>query len=184
MEKLEQFNRTLERIAESIFIHWLFSERERPQDNVAMAKNWLSLKGLHKDEHDGFVLNFRFLIQDRDGFSLRKVSEIYDYLSEDYESEKAEFYLLREQLKDYLAESSFIQISGKETKNIDYFEAIFYGGLAHENQEKIQEFQLLTGGLINGIVFFSFVNILLQYVNTFIQVKDLNQRVLEKNKAI
>lgn len=183
MDKLKQFNRRVSRLEQSIFIKWFFSDRERPQDNDALAKNWLSLKGLHEDEFDGFVLNFRYLIQDRDGFSLKKIGELYDHLSEDFKSEKKRFGRLRGQLKDYLEEISFIQISEKNTTNRHFFEVIFYGGLAHENQEKIHDFRLLTSGIINGLVFFYFVKILLQYMKTFIQVKELNERVLEKRAA-
>lgn len=181
MEILERFNERVNRLENSKFVKWTFTPRQRPQDNAALAKDWLALSGLHKDEFDGFILNFRFLIQDRDGFSVRRVKEFYVKLPPIfYDAEKNQFYEIYESLKGYLSERSFIQIDNKNLSNQDFFETIFYGGLAHENADKINSFMTLTHGIINGIVFYSFSNVLFGYLKHFIRIRDLNENVIRK----
>jgi hypothetical protein len=180
MEMLEKFNERVNRLESSKFVEWTFTPRKQPQDNEALAKDWLALRGLHKDEFDGFILNFRFLIQDRDGFSVRCVKDFYEKLPPFYDADKKQFREIYESLKRYLSERSFIQIKDANFSNKDFFEIIFYGGLAHENANKIDSFMTLTRGIINGIVFFSFANVLYGYLKHFIAIRDLNVDVIRK----
>lgn len=180
MELLEKFNERVNRLENSKFVEWTYTPRQQPQDNTALAKDWLALHGLHKDEFDGFILNFRFLIQDRDGFSVRGVKEFYEKLPPIFDAEKNQFSEIYKNLKGYLSERSFIQVGSKTLSNQDFFEIVFYGGLAHENSDKIDSFMALTHGMINGIVFYSFSNVLFGYLKYFIKIRDLNETVVRK----
>jgi hypothetical protein len=180
MEILKRFNERVNRLEKSKFVEWTSTPRQEPQDNVALSEDWLALRGLHKDEFDGFVLNFRFLIQDRDGFSVRRVKEFYEKLPSIFDEEKDQFDKIYRSLKDYLSQRSLIQIQNKNLSNQDFFEIIFYGGLAHENADKIDSFMTLTHGIINGIVFYSFSNVLFGYLKHFIIIRDLNENVIRK----
>lgn len=180
MEIIERFNKRVNRLENSKFFEWTFTPRQQPQDNVALSKDWLALRGLHKDEFDGFVLNFRFLIQDRDGFSVRCLKRFYESLPSVFNEEKNEFDKIYQSLVAYLSERSFIQIEKKNLSNQDFFEIIFYGGLAHENTDKIDSFMTLTHGIINGIVFYSFSNVLFCYLKHFIMIRDLNENIIRK----
>lgn len=180
MELLERFNERVNRLEASRFVEWMFTLRTQPQDNDALAKDWLALRGLHKDEFDGFILNFRFLIQDRDGFSVRRLKEFYGNLPSSFETEKERFAEIYKSLKTHLSKRSFIQIDNKNISNQDFFEIIFYGGLAHENADKVALFKRLTQGIINGIVFYSFANVLFAYLKHFVAIRDLNDVVIGK----
>lgn len=184
MEILQKFNQKVERLENSKFVEWTFSPRQRSQDNIALSEDWLALHGLHKDDLDGFVLNFRFLIQDRDGFSVRYLKTLYDALPSVFNEEKKEFDTIHQSLSNYLAESSFIQIKNRNFSNQDFFEIIFYGGLAHQNMDKYNDFLRLTNnGIINGIVFFSFSNVLIVYLRHFMRIKSLNQKLIAKKQT-
>ncbi len=180
MELLERFNERVNRLETSRFVEWTSTPRTQPQDNDALAKDWLALRGLHKDEFDGFILNFRFLIQDRDGYSVRRLNEFYENLPSSFVTEKERFAEIYKSLKTYLSERSFIQIDNKNHSNQDFFETIFYGGLAHENADKVASFTRLTHGIINGIVFYSFANVLFAYLKHFVAIRDLNEIVIGK----
>lgn len=180
MKILERFNERVNRLEKSKLVKWTFTPRQEPQDNVALSKDWLALRGLHKDEFDGFILNFRFLIQDRDGFSVLCVKKFYENLPQIFDEEKDQFDKIYKSLKDYLSERSLINIQNKNLSNQDFFEIIFYGGLAHENADKIDSFMTLTRGIINGIVFYWFSNVLFGYLKHFIMIRDLNKDVIRK----
>jgi len=179
---LERFNERVNRLESSKFVEWTFAPRQQPQDNIALSKDWLALRGLHKDEFDGFVLNFRFLIQNRDGFSIQCLKKFYENLPSVFDVEKDKFDGIYQNLEDYLSKRSFIQIENKNLSNQDFFEVIFYGGLAHENTDKIDSFIAFTHGIINGIVFYSFSNVLFGYLKHFITIRDLNVNVINKAK--
>ena len=40
-----------------------------------MQREWISVDGVTEDDVDAFVLSFRCLTQDRDGFSIRRLAE-------------------------------------------------------------------------------------------------------------
>jgi hypothetical protein len=87
----ERFNERVDRLADSKFVEWTFVPPQQPQDTDVLAKDWLALRGLHNDEFDGFILNFRFLIQDRDGFSMGRVKEFYEKPLSSFGIEKSQF---------------------------------------------------------------------------------------------
>lgn len=181
---LERFNERVNRLANSKFVEWTSTPRKQPHDNDALSKDWLALRDLHKDELDGFILNFRFLVQDRDGFSVLCMKRFYEKLPSSFDTEKNQFAEIYTSLKSYLSQRAFIQIANNNLSNHDFFEIIFYGGLAHENADKINSFMTLTNGLINGIVFFSFANVLFGYLKHFRAIKELNEDVIKKTEQM
>lgn len=125
IEILNKFNDKVDRLSKSRFVEWASTKREKPHSSEALSKDWLALDGLHKDEIDGFILNFRFLIQQKDGFSIDCLKKFYEELPADFEDEKCEFHHIELGLNNFLNQKSLHQIQNSNFSNKDFFEIIF-----------------------------------------------------------
>jgi hypothetical protein len=76
----------------SPFWKWL-SNRRGPSDiERIVAGDWLAHDGLTPEALDSFCLTLRLLIQDQDGFSIRKIAAIADAWPEDHASRREEIH--------------------------------------------------------------------------------------------
>jgi len=179
--KLEQFNKRASFLDSSRFLSWVRSNVSKQPDVGKLLKgDWLVYEGLSREDLDSFILNFRLLIQGRDGYSIRCLSEIYGSLPEDYASAKHALESVRKMLNGYLNSSSTVKLKvrGKTSKRT-VMETILYGGFAHTNPRHYKNFvALTTSGAFSLFTFFEFVNIL-SVVNDYIQrIAVLNGEVL------
>lgn len=151
----------------SPFWKWM-SNRRGPSDiEKIMAGDWLAHDGLSPEELDSFCLTLRLLIQDQDGFSIRKVFAITEMWPDFHASRRNAIRLAVETLQFELSKRSLIQFNdGKETSNRDVFDVIFYGGIAHANPGKRDQFRRLSSsGLFSYFVFQAFTSSLFYYRN-------------------
>jgi len=168
---------------------WLRNKHPKnPDMKRIMAGDWLAYEGLTSDDLDAFCLNLRLLIQDRDGYSLRCLAELYKCL----QSEAAEIGKLVEEERDslnaYLDERCLIQLPGRNLSKRDFFQIVFYGGLTHNDEQYFRDFVALAASGVFSI--FSFVMLwnILSRLNSCIQrVATMNREVIrhyeESNKA-
>ncbi|MCK6405941.1 MAG: hypothetical protein L6Q60_07975 [Rhodocyclaceae bacterium] len=155
------------KLENSPFWKWVSSRRGPSDIERIVAGDWLAHDGLSPEALDSFCLTLRLLIQDQDGFSIRKVFTIAEGWPEHYASRRNAIRLAIEKLHVELNKRSLIQFNeGRNTTNGDVFDIIFYGGIAHANPGKRDQFRrLTTAGLFSYFVFQAFSATLFDYRN-------------------
>lgn len=157
------------KLENSSFWRWL-NNRHGPSDIEKIAAGeWLAHDGLSQDALEAFCLNLRFLIQPRDGFSIDQVAAIAASWPDEYalprETIRGAVAVLGQQLDERCLVQFF---DSKPTTNRDLFEVVFYGGIAHANPSKRDDFNHLTNaGLFTYFVFQAFSRVLFHYRNCF-----------------
>ena len=166
-EELTLFVEKACRLETSKYWSWLTSRRGASDIRAIESGDWLAHDGFDQDAFDAFCLNLRLLIQDQDGFSVRKVRN----MAKSWPAEAEEFAQGVEKaaarLESELKKRAILQFADKEeTTNKDLFDTIFYGGIAHCNPSKRRKFKELTeSGFFSVFVFDAFTAILFLYRN-------------------
>lgn len=166
-EELTLFVEKACRLETSRYWSWLTSRRGESDIRAIESGDWLAHDGFDLDAFDAFCLNLRLLIQDKDGFSVRKVRS----MAKNWPAEAIEFSQgvekAAEKLECELTKKAIVQFDDKgETTNREIFETIFYGGIAHCNPDKRRKFKELTeSGLFSLFVFHAFSAILFIFRN-------------------
>jgi DNA-binding transcriptional MerR regulator len=134
--------------------------------------NWLNHPNLNQDELEAFCLNLRLLIQDRDGFSIRKIRQLAQDWSATYQAEREAIAQAVNELHRRLEESSLVALPGADrTTNKDMFDVVFYGGIAHADPAKRGQFQqMATAGAFSFFMFRAFCGVLFHYRNCITQI--------------
>jgi len=116
---------------------------------------------------EAFCLNLRFLIQPRDGFSVDQVAAIAASWPDEYGLQREKIQSAVTVLGHELGRRCLIQFTNsKVTTNRDLFEVVFYGGIAHANPSKRDQFKSLTNaGLFTYFAFQAFSEVLFHYRN-------------------
>ena len=154
------------------------------QHDKIMNLDWIAVDGVLPDDVDAFVLNLRFLIQDRDGFSIRCLSKIYEK-DEVPEELSAAFAEQRQIWKTHLNSMSLLKKPGgiEKYSNEDLFNILFYGGLVHQDKKYLNEFLVLTKqGAFSAFVFGFFISSLNTILNVVRNIRDVNKKLIEITK--
>lgn len=155
------------------------------QPDKIMNLSWIAFDGISEDDVDAFVLNLRLLIQDRDGFSIRCLSKIYE--KDDVPKEISEEFSKHRQIwKTYRRLKSLIirPESNEKLSNGELFDIIFYGGLAHQDENYINEFFKLTKqGAFSTFVFGFFLSSLNEILNVVRNIRDINNKVTSRSSG-
>lgn len=154
------------------------------QHDKIMNLDWIAIDGVSPDDVDAFVLNLRLLIQDRDGFSIRCLSKIYDEDEVPKELSGA-FDEQRRKWNTHLSDMSLLTKPGGNEKysNEELFNILFYGGLAHQDKKYIKEFIVLTKqGAFSAFVFGSFLSSLSTILNVVRGIREINKKLIEISK--
>lgn len=169
----------------SPFWQWLRNRRGPSDIERILAGDWLAHDGLSPEAFDSFCLTLRLLIQDQDGFSIRRVLAIAEAWPDLYAQRLNAIRLAIEKLRLELRKRSLIQfIEGRETTNGDVFDIIFYGGIAHANPGKRDNFRRLTSaGLFSYFVFQAFTSVLFHYRNCIQTVAFHLAKHLEESRS-
>ncbi|WPC67345.1 hypothetical protein SBP18_02260 [Rhodoferax ferrireducens] len=174
------------RLEGSRFWAWL----RTPKGEVDLQRfadgNWLAHPNLNQDELESFCLNLRLLIQDQDGFSIRQIRRLAQEWPARYEHQRAGIEQAVEELHRRLDEPSFVSLPrAGRTTNRDLFDVIFYGGIAHANPGKREEFQRMSStGVFTYFTFRAFCGVLFHYRNCIVQVAyQLGQYCLAEKKS-
>ena len=151
----------------SPFWEWITTRRGPPDMERIISGDWLAHDGLTPEVLDSFCLTLRLLIQDQDGFSIRKVLAIAEGWPEPHASHRVEIRRAIDNLHVQLEKPSLVQLtSARDTKNTDLFDVIFYGGIVHANPGKREQFRIMTNaGLFSFFAFQAFSDVLFHYRN-------------------
>lgn len=78
-----------------------------------------------------------------------------------------------------------VQLDAKsQLSNWGLFEIIFYGGLAHSNENKVALWRRLTReGVFSVFTFWGFIGTVLQYMNCIIKLSAMNQAILKHRSS-
>jgi hypothetical protein len=154
------------KLENSAFWQWQNRLPIRANQEAIAAGNWLAYDGLRAEDLDSFCLNLRLLIQDRDGLSIRKISEVVAAWPAEYEEQKAQVRAAIATLNQRMDGPCFVSLHGTGTTNREFFNTLFYGGLVHSDPAKRAAYaRLVNAGLFSNIVFSVFWGILCDFRN-------------------
>lgn len=148
-----------------------------------VAGEWLAHDGLNQDALEAFCLNLRLLIQDRDEFSIRQISEISKSWPAEHQKEKYEIEQAVATLQEQLSRKSLVSIyEDRVTTNKELFDVIFYGGIAHSNPEKRELYKkLVESGFFSYFVFSAFSETIFFYRNCIMSIaRNLAHHVVDR----
>ena len=163
---IDEFILRARKLDKSAFWQW---QNQLPihADRDAIARgNWLAYDGLREEDFEAFCLTLRLLIQDRDGLSIRRISQVVAAWPEEYEEQKTAVRSAVDTLNERLDRRCRISIHKSGTTNRQFFETLFYGGLVHSDPGKREMYaKLVNAGPFSGMVFSSFWAILHDFRN-------------------
>lgn len=155
------------KLERSAFWQW---QNQRPVhvDHAAIvAGNWLAYDGLREEDLDSFCLNLRLLIQDRDGISIRKMSQHVALWPDAHAEQKSAVQVAVATLNERLDRPCLVSLSttGKTTIH-ELFSVLFYGGLVHSDELMREEYRrVIKAGLFSYFVFTAFWGVLCDFRN-------------------
>lgn len=182
-DELVLFVESAHKLETSPFWKWATRRRGASDMERIVAGDWLAHDGLSPEALDSFCLTLRLLIQDQDGFSIRKINSLANTWNDSNSSYREGIHRAVENLHRKLRERSLVQfLDRQETTNGDVFDIIFYGGIAHANPGKRDQFRRLTkSGLFSYFLFQSFVGVVFHYRNCIQTVAFNIVRYLEED---
>lgn len=184
MLSLNLFNEKVYRLERCGLTKRMASPRYKIQPDKIMNRNWIAFDGVSEDDVDSFVLNLRLLIEPRDCFSIKCLSKIYkkddvpDDLSKAFDEQKQKWEI-------YLNSMSVLTKPGSSDKisNGYLFDRIFYGGLAHQDRKKVNDFYNLTKqGAYSTIVCGIFLISLKTILDVVRNIREINKQLIEVMK--
>lgn len=135
-----------------------------------------------QDAIDAFILNIRFFIQDNEVSSLSNMAKLYNDIPVSSDI-KDDFNFARDKLNSELDKGSIFNLHGKHLTKRDIFDTFIYGGLAHANPTKKQDFD--TWMKIEPLAAFitsEFYNSLVYFLHCIAYIKKTNLKALQEIK--
>ncbi|MEO7860567.1 MAG: hypothetical protein ABIU05_09000, partial [Nitrospirales bacterium] len=142
-----------------------------------MRRQWISVNGVTEDDIDAFVLNFRLLVQDRDGFSIRSLAESVYVIDDVPDRLRKDFFSVRERWMRFLETVSIIRHSSESRNycNRELFDILIYGGIAHSDPTKVDHFlDITTRGAYSSFVCGWLLHILRKLFDLARDMRDIN----------
>ena len=136
------------RLKNNAFIQHVSGRKQITTSFEGTSISWPKMKGVSHQSLESFALNFRFLIQDRDGTSIRKIYQ----LLEDREVLSMKTISFYEHWNSVRNEQVFSAESELQWTKEKLFEIVFYGSLVHHNAEYVRNFQLLRSSAAGNMI--------------------------------
>lgn len=181
IQALSRFNETVDLLARSALAKLMASPHYTLDYQKMMRREWISADGLTEDAVHAFVLKVRLLVQDHDGFSIRRLAEdIYAHESVPT-ALRSRFAEQRQKWREHMDMPSVIKHLG-EDRNFTHgelFDALMYGGLVHVNSDKVGLFDRLTKqGVFSSVVCVSFLVSLRMFLDVVCAIRDIDAELL------
>lgn len=145
---------------------WLNGRIKTDYEKIFLG-DWLAHDGINHEGLDSFCLRLRILIQERDGLraeDMIKKSKCWETQFDHLKQSIEDSYQVREQILNNRCLVSIFD--NKNTTNKDLFDIIFYGGIAHLNEDKRILFkEITTSGMFSYFVFCAFKQAIFGYMN-------------------
>ncbi len=183
IQALSLFNERVERLERSALAERMKNPHYTLDYDKMINRKWISADDLTEDSVDAFVLNVRLLVQDQDGFSIRRLAE--DIYAQDSvpAGMRSRFAEQRDKWREHKDQLSVIRHSG-ESRNLtngEIFEVLMYGGLVHANRDKVDQFYALTRqGAFSSVVCVSFLTSLKMFLDIVRKIREINTDLLSQ----
>jgi len=133
-----------------------------------------------QDAIDAFVLTIRFFIQDNEPTSLSNMAKLYDNIPVS-SSIKDDFDWVRNKLNSELRKKSMFNLQNKHLLRGEIFDTFIYGGLAHANKEKKEDFdKWMSIEPLAAFVVAEFNNVLIYFLDCIAYIRKVNTRALDE----
>lgn len=171
IENAKEFIEKSRKLEESPFWAWMNQTGKKPNEKLIQGATFIMQDDLREEDLESFCLNLRLLIQDNDGFSIKKMQEFSKSFAPQFSQFANEITEAREKLNINLDSKSIVQLNNdKETTNRVIFDFIFYGGIVHANEGKRHVFQELSSGQISWFAFNDFITAITHYRNCYMAI--------------
>lgn len=184
--ELTRFVQRAERLLTSDFWIWLSHKRGAADMERIIAGEWLAHDGLNIDQFEAFCLNLRYFIQPRDGYSIKQVEKIASRWPDTHKDLRQGVFQAVEEMEARLSDACLVNIQDEgKTTNLELFDLIFYGGIAHENTDKRDEYQrIVTSGVFAYFAFQAFQYSLYYYRNCILHLAWNAEKYLQREGVI
>ncbi len=133
-----------------------------------------------QDVIDAFVLTVRFFIQDNEPTSLRNMAKLYNEVSVASEI-KDDFNYIRDKLNSELSKKSMFTLQGKHLTMGEIFDTFIYGGLAHAETKKTEDFdKWMRIEPLAAFITAEFNNVLIYFLDCIAYIRKVNMRALDE----
>jgi len=177
------FNERVEQLTRSELANRMAAPNYALDYEKMMKREWISLDGVTEDAVNAFVLNIRPLVQDSDGFSIRRLANDV-YIQNTVPADlRDNFNQQRGKWCEHKSEASPFKHFNEEREftNGEMFDILMYGGLVHANSAKHDLFRLLTmQGAYSSIVCGSFLASLRLFLEVVQRIRDVNVELLKR----
>jgi hypothetical protein len=184
IKQLNKFDKKVEELKESGFIKWL-SENKLSYTLSFNKKKPSEFRYPPKDYIQAFLLMYRFFIYDKDKISIRELNKIYDTLPI-CDSDKKQFYNLRQALNNFLDSRPFFKIICSEINlksNRNIVDVLLHGYFAHQN--KSEEFEKwMKDEYIGTMILMHFCYILHMVHCIILEIQKINKNTILKLNAL
>lgn len=185
-EELLRFIQRAERLLTSDFWTWISHKRGAADIERIIAGEWLAHDGLNIDQFEAFCLNLRYFIQRRDGYSIEQVKEIAAHWTDAHKDLQEGVFQAVKEMEARLSDSCLVNIKDEgQTTNLELFDVIFYGGIAHENKDKRDEYQkIVSSGVFAYFAFEAFQYSLYYYRNCILHLAWNAEKYLQREGIV
>lgn len=173
-EILERFNNKFNKIKNHNLIRWIEQSSYR-NGSYTNFENCIP-ENLNRNDLDAYLFHFRLFLLKKDNISIDDIFLYYDNLEPHYR----EFSIHMNDIKNIL--DSFLNKQSLHAKYNykELFDLCMYGGFAHENPNKTDNFNKLfnQSGAIGKILFCEFLNVIYKYYEIMRIIESTNNDFL------
>ncbi len=133
-----------------------------------------------QDAIDAFILTVRFFIQNNEPTSLCNMAKLYSNVSVS-SSIRNDYTWVRNKLNSELSKKSMFNLNGKELTRGEIFDTVIYGGLAHAQKDKKEDFdKWMKFEPLAAFIIAEFNNVLIYFLDCIAYARKVNLRALEE----
>jgi hypothetical protein len=179
LRKFKLFNEKLEVFRRGRF----FEQLSGPDHSVTMnfgvgQPTTVEMRSADEEAVLALVTTLRFFVQPRDGIMPTQIADIYDTLQVESRA-KESARQAAEAIETYLDTPTANSVNYETLTHRRIFEVFMYGGIAHANEDKREEYEIWMSGPMSGILNWFFRDIAAYIVSVLTSFYQMNQRTIE-----
>ena len=134
-------------------------------------------RGVDEEATLALALTLRFFVQPRDGISLQQVAQVYESIPVPTKySQSARS--AADSVERFLDQPTGLVFQNSPITNRRLFEVFMYGGLAHANDDKRDEFERWTRGPFREMMYYYFEDIAEEIIGVVRSFYNMNERTI------
>lgn len=185
IETLNLFNEKTDELINSEFVRHMQNVGLKVTLKISTTQEPVVIHTLPNHEIiKAFVLTIRFFIQNNECSSIKNLAELYKEMPLS-DGLKKDFTWARNELNEEFKKKPFLQLNGEELTHRRIFDTFIYGGLAHANKEKKEEYdKWMNDKIIAPLLMSEFYNFLLYFLNCIAYIKKINVKAMEEINSL